>query len=203
MNEYNFRGEWKQAAHGQPERVLRIERTGETWGCGWQSTGGEILSGIGMTVNGNIAAAMFERRAGIGGIGMYRPIGDHRSVSALWSSTQYPDTLGAGIAIRKDNDSDDFPGIYTVRYFHKGKEANQFDLHIEQSGECYGLRWEKGGAAFLHGVGIIADGDMLLAWGSTDVNFRISVVGIDGDTITERQAGTGDMIQKEYTYRRI
>lgn len=203
MNDADYRGEWKSTMDVQPERILRFERTGETWGCEWRSTGGSILSGIGMTVNGNIAAAMFDGRAGIGGIGMYRPIGDHRSVSAFWSSTQYPDTLGAGIAMRKENDSDGFPGIYTVRYFHKGKEANQFDLHIEQSGECFGLRWEKAGVSHLHGVGIIVNGDMILAWGSTDMNFHVSAVAINGDTLTERQAGTGEMIQKEYAYRRI
>jgi len=116
-----------------------IEKIGETYKCIWkidrEKTQDEYL-GIGMFVDGKLFVSRYLNQVPVAGIGMYKPIGDLRSNSVLWASTQNFDILGSGIALREET-NESFEGNYKVRYFIKGYESPVYDLNIlkkEQSG---------------------------------------------------------------------
>jgi hypothetical protein len=108
-------GNWK---FNDGEGTLSIEKIVETYKCIWkiqkENTCYAYL-GIGIFVDNKLFVSRYLKKIPIAGIGMYKQIGDLRSNSALWASTQNFDTLGSGIALRKET-SESFEGNYKVRY---------------------------------------------------------------------------------------
>ena len=133
-----------------------------------------------MLVGNQLFVSRFLKQASKGGIGIYRAIGDLRSNSALWASTQNFDTLGSGIAYREDT-SKNFEGNYKVRYFIKGKESPVYDLNIlkNNKSDIYSLNWSINEELKLHGVGITDNRQMILAWGEVEFEYEVVILKIE------------------------
>lgn len=177
-----FLGEWNL---DHEKGTLSVEKTGETYKCVWKinkkNTHCEYL-GIGMLVDSKLYVARSLNQVP-GGIGMYKPIGDLRSNSALWASTQNFNTLGSGIALREDT-SESFEGNYKVRYFINGYECPVYDLKIikrKQSDNLYDLNWAEGDVVKLHGIGMTYNGQMVLAWGGIDFEYEVVILSISDE----------------------
>jgi hypothetical protein len=69
-------------------------------------------------IDDKLLVSRYLKQVPIAGVGVYKQIGDLRSNSALWASTQNFDTLGSGVALRNET-SESFEGNYKVRYFIK------------------------------------------------------------------------------------
>ncbi|NOV61107.1 hypothetical protein [Clostridium beijerinckii] len=67
-------------------------------------------------IDDKLLVSRYLKQVPIAGVGVYKQIGDLRSNSALWASTQNFDTLGSGVALRNET-SESFEGNYKVRYF--------------------------------------------------------------------------------------
>lgn len=176
--EKDFLGNWK---FNDGKSTLSIEKIGETYKCIWKidkkNTCYEYF-GIGMFVDHKLFVSRYLKQVPVAGIGMYKQIGDFRSNSALWASTQNFDTLGSGIALRKDT-SECFEGDYKVRYFIKEYESPVYDLKIikkEQSDNLYDLNWAVNNEVQLHGIGTIDNGQMFLAYGGIDFEYEVVVL---------------------------
>ncbi|OOM14208.1 hypothetical protein [Clostridium saccharobutylicum] len=173
-------GDWK---FSDRKGTLSIEKVGETYKCAWkidkENTCYEYL-GIGMFVDDNLIVSRYQKEVAVAGIGMYMQIGDLRSNSALWASTQNFDTLGSGIALRNET-SESFEGNYKVRYFIKEYESPTFDLKIikkEQGNNLYELNWAVNNQVQLHGIGTIHDRQMFLAYGGVNFEYELVVLSI-------------------------
>lgn len=171
-------GNWK---FNDRKGILSIEKIGETYKCIWkidkENTCYEYL-GIGMFVGNKLFVSRHLKQVPMAGIGMYKQIGDLRSNSALWASTQNFDTLGWGIALRKET-SESFEGNYKVRYFIKEYESPVFDLKIvkkEQNDNLYDLNWAVNNKVQLHGIGTIDNEQMFLAYGGVDFEYELVVL---------------------------
>lgn len=171
-------GNWK---FNDGKDILSIEKIGETYKCIWkidkENTCYEYL-GIGMFVDNKLFVSRYLKQVPMAGIGMYKQIGDLRSNSALWASTQNFDTLGSGIALRKET-SESFEGNYKVRYFIKEYESPVFDLKIvkkEQNDNLYDLNWAVNNKVQLHGIGTIDNEQMFLAYGGVDFEYELVVL---------------------------
>lgn len=171
-------GNWK---FNDGKGILSIEKIGETYKCIWkidkENTCYEYL-GIGMFVGNKLFVSRHLKQVPMAGIGMYKQIGDLRSNSALWASTQNFDTLGSGIALRKET-SESFEGNYKVRYFIKEYESPVFDLKIvkkEQNDNLYDLNWAVNNKVQLHGIGTIDNEQMFLAYGGVDFEYELVVL---------------------------
>ncbi|AOR25112.1 hypothetical protein [Clostridium taeniosporum] len=183
MNCYDdtyFLGNWN---FNDKKGTLSIEKIGETYKCIWkidrENTHYEYL-GIGMFIDGKLFVSRYLNQVPAAGIGMYKPIGDLRSNSALWASTQNFATLGSGIALRKDT-SENFEGNYNVRYFIKGYESPVYDLKIikkEQSNNLYELNWAINNEVKLHGIGTIHNQQMFIAYGGIDFEYEVVILSI-------------------------
>lgn len=176
--EKDILGNWK-LANGQG--TLNIEKLGETYKCTWsieeEDHHHEYL-GIGIFVNNKLFVSRYSKKVPMAGVGMYKPIGDFRSNSALWASTQNFDTLGSGIAIRQET-NEGFEGDYKVRYFIKEYESPIFDLKIikkKQNDNLYDLTWSIHNKVQLHGVGIIHNEQMFLAYGGIDFQYEVVIL---------------------------
>jgi len=180
-----FLGNWN---FNDEKGTLNIEKIGETYKCIWKidrdNTHYEYL-GIGMVVDGKLFVSRYLNQVPVAGVGMYKPIGDLRSQSALWASTQNFDTLGSGIALRNET-SENFEGNYKVRYFIKGYESPVYDLKIlkkEQSDNLYELNWTVNDEVKLHGIGMINNGQMFLAYGGIDFEYEMVILSISNQSI--------------------
>lgn len=177
-----FLGNWELYDN---QGTLSIEKIGETYKCAWKTnrdnTENEYL-GIGILVDNKLFISRFLKEVPKGGIGIYNPIGDLRSNSALWASTQNFDTLGSGIALRGEA-SEDFEGNYKVRYFIKGNESPVYDLNIVKSykSDVYSLKWSVNEELKLHGVGIADNEQMVLAWGGVEFEYEVVILKIEID----------------------
>lgn len=181
MNSYEEKyilGNWK---FDDGKGILSIEKIGETYKCIWkidkENTCYEYL-GIGMFVDNKLFVSRYLKQVAMAGIGMYKQIGDLRSNSALWTSTQTFGILGSGIALRKET-SESFEGNYEVRYFAKEYESPVFDLKIikkEQNDDLYDLNWAINGEVQLHGIGTIDKEQMFLAYGGVDFDYELVVL---------------------------
>ncbi|WP_368487942.1 hypothetical protein [Clostridium sp. BJN0013] len=101
-----FLGNWNL---NEEQGTLNIEKTGETYKCTWKINKEDVQNeylGIGMLVDNQLLISRFSNKVHGGGVGLYRPIGDLRSNSALWASTQNFNTLDSGIALREDTSQD-------------------------------------------------------------------------------------------------
>lgn len=177
-----FLGDWD---FNEGQGTLSIEKTGETYKCTWkinkEDAQHEYL-GIGMLVDNQLLVSRFSNKVPGGGVGLYRPIGDLRSNSALWASTQNFDTLGSGIALREEA-SESFEGKYKVRYFIKGNESPTYDLEIikKERSDIYSLNWAINNEIKLHGIGMINNGQMILAWGGINFDYELVILNIEND----------------------
>jgi len=178
-------GNWK---FNDGKGILSIEKIGETYKCIWkidkENTCYEYL-GIGIFVENKLVVSRYLKQVPVAGIGMYKQLGDLRSNSALWASTQNFDTLGSGIALRKET-SESFEGDYKVRYFIKEYEAPVFDLKIikkEQSDNLYDLNWSINNEVQLHGIGTIDNGQMFLAYGGVDFEYEVVVLSCENKNV--------------------
>ena len=178
-------GNWK---FNDGKGILSIEKIGETYKCIWkidkENTCYEYL-GIGIFVENKLVVSRYLKQVPVAGIGMYKQLGDLRSNSALWASTQNFDTLGSGIALRKET-SESFEGDYKVRYFIKEYEAPIFDLKIikkEQSDNLYYLNWSINNEVQLHGIGTIDNGQMFLAYGGVDFEYEVVVLSCENKNV--------------------
>lgn len=174
-------GNWK---FNDGKGALSIEKIGETYKCAWkidkENTCYEYF-GIGIFVDNKLLVSRYQKQVPMAGIGVYNQIGDLRSNSALWASTQNFDILGSGIALRKET-SESFEGNYRVRYFIKEYESPIFDLNIikkEQSDNLYDLNWAVNNEVKLHGIGTIDNGQMYLAYGGVDFEYEVVVLSND------------------------
>lgn len=176
--EKDFLGDWK---FNDGRGTLNIEKIGETYKCIWKIDKENICYeyfGIGMFVDDDLFVSRYLKQVPVAGIGMYKQIGDLRSNSALWASTQNFNTLGSGIALRKET-SESFEGSYKVRYFIKEYESPVYDLNIikkEQSDNLYNLNWAVNNEVQLHGIGTIHNGKMFLAYGGIDFEYEVVVL---------------------------
>jgi len=164
---------------------LKIEKSGETYKCIWKADGGNTQKeylGIGILVDNQLFVARFPIQTPGGGIGLYRPIGDLRSNSALWASTKDFNVLSSGIALREDS-SESFDGSYKVRYFVKGTEINNFNLNItkKEHNELYSLTWAIEDKVVLHGIGMINNGEMALAWGGIEFECEVIILSMENE----------------------
>ncbi|MDR3594503.1 hypothetical protein [Clostridium sp.] len=173
-------GNWK---FNDGKGTLSIEKIGEAYKCAWkidkENTCYEYL-GIGMFVDDKLLVSRYQKKVPMAGIGVYKQIGDLRSNSALWASTQNFDTLGSGIALRNET-SESFEGNYRVRYFIKEYESPVFDLKIikkEQSDNLYDLNWSVNNEVQLHGIGTIHNRQMFLAYGGVNFEYEVVVLSI-------------------------
>lgn len=209
MNYYehtSFLGNWE---FKDKQATLSIEKTGETYKCVWkvniEDTQKEYL-GIGMFVDGKLLVSRFLISTPGGGIGLYKPIGDLRSNAALWASTQNFNTLGSGITLREDT-SESFEGDYKVRYFIKGNEAPVYDLKIvkKEHKDLYALNWAVNDEVKLHGIGMINNGQMVLAWGGINLDYELVILSIDnmnGKTVLNGKCAllsSGNITEEAFT----
>jgi hypothetical protein len=182
---------------------LTIEKTGETYKCVWkinkENTEQEYL-GIGMLIDNQLIVARFSNKVPVGGVGLYRQIGDLRSNSALWASTQNFNVLGSGIALREET-SEYFEGKYKVRYFIKGNESPTFDLSIvkKEQNDLYSLSWAVNGQVQLHGVGMVNNGQMPLAYGGTNFDYQLVVLDIKNENGRTTLKGKCSSLKSELT----
>lgn len=177
-----FLGNWK---FYNEKGTLSIEEAGETYKCVWkinQENAQYEYSGIGMFVDNQLFISRFSTQVPGGGIGLYKPIGDLRSNSSLWASTQNFNTLGSGIALREDR-SESFEGNYKVRYFIKGNESPVYDLKIlkKEQSDLYSLNWSVDDEVKLHGVGMVNNRKMVLAWGGIDFEYELVILSIKNE----------------------
>lgn len=177
-----FLGNWNL---NEEQGTLNIEKTEETYKCIWkinkEDAQHEYL-GIGILVDNQLLISRFSNKVPVGGVGLYKPIGDLRSNSALWASTQNFNTLGSGIAVREDT-SENLEGNYKVRYFIKGNETPTYDLRIlkNEKNNVYSLNWSVNDKVMLHGIGIMNKGQMPLVYGGTNFDYELVILSIDNE----------------------
>ncbi|MEF9953535.1 MAG: hypothetical protein RR539_07050 [Clostridium sp.] len=196
-----FIGVWKESNQG---KSLSIIKEGEILRCLWTEVKGELeykRSGIGILINNKLYVSRFSESASKVGIGIYKSIGDGRSNSALWASTQSLNTMGSGIAIR-ENISDGYEGKYKVRYFINGMESPTYDLSIVYiESEIHSLQWSIDEKVKLHGIGVLDDDCMALAWGEVDFNYEVCILIIGKDKkLNCKFASLGECIESEIYY---
>ena len=174
-------GEWKS---NDGKGNLNIEKIGETYKCTWRrdkENSSYEYSGIGILIDDKLLVSRCLKQVPMAGVGVYKQIGDLRSNSALWASTQNFDTLGSGIALRNET-SESFEGNYKVRYFIKEYESPVFDLKIirrDQSDDLYDLSWSVNNQVQLHGIGTTNDRQMFLAYGGINFEYEVVILNID------------------------
>ena len=198
-----FLGEWKL---NEEQGTLNIEKTGETYKCIWKINKGNTQHeylGIGMLVGNQLLISRFSNKVPGGGIGLYRPIGDLRSNSALWASTKNFNVLGSGIALREYS-SKKFEGSYKVKYFVKGTETSNFNLNIvkRENSDLYSLTWAIGDNVILHGIGLINNRQMVLAWGGIAFEYEIVILNISNENTLNGKCGllnNNSITEKIYT----
>ncbi|MCB2309360.1 hypothetical protein LGL08_22660 [Clostridium estertheticum] len=205
MGSYNstsFLGDWKL---NNKQNVLNIEKTGETYKCVWKINGKNTQNeylGIGMIVDNQLYISRFLKQVPGGGVGLYKPIGDLRSNSSLWASTQNFNTLGSGITLR-ENASESFEGDYTVRYFIKGTESPVYNLKIQKKKQSslYSLTWDVNNEVKLHGVGVINNGQMVLAWGGVEFEYEVIILSIENENTLNGKCAllSNNITQESYT----
>ncbi|MEG2892331.1 MAG: hypothetical protein RR840_03110 [Clostridium sp.] len=174
----DFIGRWKSR---DTQDIINISKTDDTYSVRWGLENDDTYSyqGIGIYVEGNLVVAKAPLKAIKYGIGIYKPIGDRKSNSALWASTQNKGILGSGIAIREDV-SNNYEGHYKVRYFINGIESPLYDLDIVSSTKnTYNLTWSIEGITKLHGTGIIDNSKMILAWGEIGFTYDVNIISIN------------------------
>ncbi|NOW90354.1 hypothetical protein BCD91_002377 [Clostridium beijerinckii] len=198
-------GEWKS---NDGKVSLNIEKIGETYKCTWSSDKENShyeYSGIGMLLDDNLLVSRYLKQVPMAGVGVYKQIGDLRSNSALWASTQNFDTLGSGIALRNET-SESFEGNYKVRYFIKEYESPVFDLKIikkEKSNDLYGLSWSVNNEVQLHGIGMNHDKHMFLAYGGVNLEYEVVILKIGSqDTLSGKCASIRNSSVSEEIYIR-
>ncbi|MBX4262175.1 hypothetical protein KTC96_23955 (plasmid) [Clostridium estertheticum] len=198
----SFLGDWRL---NNEQNYLSIEKIGEIYKCIWKISGEntqEEYLGIGMLVDNQLFISRFLKRVPGGGIGLYKPIGDLRSNSSLWASTQNFNTLGSGITLR-ENASESFEGDYTVRYFIKGTESPVYNLKIlkKKQSSLYSLTWAVNNETKLHGVGVINNDQMVLAWGGVDFEYEVVILSIESENILNGKCALlgNDITQESYT----
>ncbi len=185
VDEIDFSGKWNMISPtGSTPGSLSIERTNETYKCVWSLDVAPMQDyiGIGMLVGRKLYVSRFKQRdtsnclMPLGGVCTYKPIGDQRSLAALWAGTDNFYSLGSGIAIGRER-SEGFEGSYEVRYFLRENE-DRFELKIEhtKSKSLYSLRWARKEQPFLHGIGMIVDGQMVIAWGELTVKWEVMIL---------------------------
>lgn len=205
LHEKYILGNWK---YEEGKGVLRVEKIGETYKCVWkidkENEHNEYL-GIGIIVDNKLLVSRYLKQVPVAGVGVYKPIGDLRSNSALWASTQNFDTLGSGIALRKET-SESFEGNYKVRYFVKEYESPIFDLNIIKNGqndELYNLNWSINNEVQLHGIGIIDNEKMYLAYGGVNYEYEVVVLSIGNqNTLSGRYVSVSNSNINEDIYIR-
>lgn len=186
----HFLGNWKIENN---KGTLNIEKIGETYKCVWKIEKNNVQNeylGIGILVCSKLYVSRFLKEIPKGGIGIYKPIGDLRFYSALWASTQKSDTLGSGIALRKET-SENYEGEYKVRYFIGGNESPVYDLSITKNNQSdmYSLKWDVGEKPKLHGVGITDNDQMVLAWGEIDFEYEVVIINVESKDMLKAKYG--------------
>ena len=186
VTDKSYVGNWKMMKSQACIGSLKIEKTGETYKCSWVVFNDPLVqhAGVGMVVDERLLVFRFEKEKNNnvlpkGGVGVYRPIGDKRSYSALWTSTQSLNDLGSGIAW-SNNISESFEGEYRVRYFLKGHEIPVFNLKINkrESTELYDLSWSIEEELINHGIGTVLNNHMALAYGELSIDCEIAILSI-------------------------
>lgn len=181
-------GKWcMHTGGGTSTGSLSIEKTGETYKCVWSLdvVPPQDYIGICMLVGRKLFVSRFKQRGAdnnlmpLGGVCTYKPIGDQRSLAALWAGTDNFYSLGSGIAIRRER-SESFEGSYEVRYF-LGENEDRFELIIKQAKRksLYSLNWAKKEQTLLHGIGMIVDGQMVTAWGELTVKWEVVILELE------------------------
>jgi len=188
----SFIGNWKlkKDHEGKTEYQgnLNIEKAGETYKCVWKIHDGNTeieYLGIGMLVDNQLLVSRFStQQVPSGGICLYKPIGDLRSNSALWASTENFNILGSGIALREDT-NDKFEGNYKVRYFLKANPVTTPILNLSilklEDKDLYSVTWALEDNIISHGIGMVNNGQMVLAWGEVNYDYELVILSIEDD----------------------
>jgi hypothetical protein len=184
----SLEGKWRMhTGGGTSPGSLSIEKTGETYKCVWRSDKEypEYYFGLGIAAGHKLYVSRFKQRdthsnvMPPGGVAVYKPIGDRRSLAALWAETDNFCALGSGIAIRKES-GESFAGNYEIRYFEHGLEVARFNLTIaKRSNEkCYRLNWDREEKQIFHGIGMVVDRQMVVAWGELATDWEAAVLNV-------------------------
>jgi hypothetical protein len=190
-NKYSYVGTWiipnESRIQSRSSGLLNIKQTGETLQCSWEIVrdgNQHEYMGIGMIVENKLFVSRFSSQAEGGGIGLYRPIGDFRSNSALWASSKRPELLGSGIAIREATSSE-IDGSYRVRYFLPGMESPVYTVIISKRdySNLYLLSWLLQDKPHLHGVGMVYDDQLVFAWGDLGIDYDLVIYAIEDELL--------------------
>ena len=163
--QYKFIGKWKCN-----DELIEITNKNKTYMCSFER------ANIGIIFRNSLVVSEFDVNVQVGGVGVYSPIGDGSSNFALWSSTKITGLLGSGIALKSD-ESAEFIGEYSVKYFVRKNEAQSFKVKIEytENKEIYKLSWYINEQKMLHGIGAMIDDSLAFAWGSTNCKFDFDI----------------------------
>lgn len=183
-----FHGKWNYN-----ENVLEIKNRNKTFHCSFAK------ENIGITFRDSLFVAEFDDNIMSGGIGVYSPIGDGSSNFALWSSANIIGSLGSGIALKSD-DSEQFVGAYSVRYFIGKNETQSFTVKIEptKNNDIYTLSWFQNEVKVLHGVGTMFGDSLAFAWGSIDYRYHFHAFRFCENDVLEMQTVKWDSIEIEH-----
>jgi hypothetical protein len=92
----------------------------------------------------------------------------------LYTRSYAPGTLNArwmfagkysGPGIATGGPKEGFAGRYRVRYFYdSGEFSDEYDLVIENTGECYKVSWIVEGNVLAFGIGMEVEGGLAVGW---------------------------------------
>jgi hypothetical protein len=92
----------------------------------------------------------------------------------LYTRSYAPGTLNArwmfagkysGPGIATGGPKEGFAGRYHVRYFYdSGDFSDEYDLVIENTGECYKVSWIVEGNVLAFGIGMEVEGGLAVGW---------------------------------------
>lgn len=163
--ESKFIGKWTGN-----DKSIEITNSNKTFECSL------ARANIGIVFKNSLIISEFDDDVQAGGVGVYSPVGDGSSYFALWSNTRIAGLLGSGIALKSDK-SGDFAGEYSVKYFIGKNEVNSYVVNIEcaENKEIYKLAWLQEGHKILHGIGIMIEDSLAIAWGSVNCQFDLDI----------------------------
>ncbi|MCA1062998.1 hypothetical protein QTG56_14890 [Rossellomorea sp. AcN35-11] len=160
--------------------TLTINKQGESYRCNLKNKKDylEMKHGVGTEVGNHLVMATFNSCSNlieqpIIGVCIYTPIGDQRSLTALWTTIN-DSYLGSGIAIKSDR-SPQLEGKYTVRYFAPEEDSVTLDVYIHKEIDTYSLSWYLGEKQINQGVGIRLNDQLFIAWGDMEIKCELHV----------------------------
>ena len=166
--ESNFCGSWVCG-----NEKLVVQKNGKTFSCSLPR------KNIGIVFDKALVVSEFDNETPSAGVGVYSPIGDGYSISALWSSKETAGRVGSGFALKHDG-VPEFIGEYSVKYFEETRESGAFIVKIDATANknIYKLSWFLEDKNVLHGIGMIVNKSLAFSWGHTDCKLGFSMFSL-------------------------